>query len=154
MQAKGTITAEAAAREAGPVILHASCAALDGRAVLVLGPSGAGKSSLVLEMLSRGAGLVADDRVVLARDGAALIARPAPALQGLIEARGVGILKAAYAGPSPVTLVVDLGKDELERLPPQRSTILLGVSLPLLHNTGTAAFAAAILQCLREGRSA
>ncbi|WP_233544969.1 HPr kinase/phosphorylase [Pseudooceanicola sediminis] len=150
----GTITPQDAAGAQGPVIVHASCAAVAGRGVLVLGPSGAGKSSLVLEMLSRGAGLVADDRVILSRETDALIAASPPPLEGLIEARGIGILKARYGGPTKVSMVVDLGKDELERLPPQRSTILLGVSLPLLHNTGTAAFAAAILQYLREGRSA
>lgn len=135
-------------------VVHASCAAVAGRAVLILGPSGSGKSTLALELLSRGAALVADDRTVLLRDGSGLVASVPETIAGMIEARGVGLLNAGYAGPTQVCLVVDMGKDETERLPPRRSTILLGVSLPLLHNTGTAAFAAAILQYLREGRRA
>ncbi|WP_119837818.1 HPr kinase/phosphorylase [Pseudooceanicola algae] len=134
--------------------MHASCVALEGRAVLILGPSGSGKSSLALELLARGAGLVADDRVCLTRVGEQVIADAPETIAGQIEARGVGILKAAPVGPSPVVFCVDLGKVENNRLPPQRSTILLGVSLSLLHNTGTTAFAAAILQYLREGRYA
>ncbi|WP_342351761.1 HPr kinase/phosphatase C-terminal domain-containing protein [Pseudooceanicola antarcticus] len=134
--------------------MHASCVALQGRAVLILGASGSGKSSLALELMSRGAALVADDRVILTREGSRLIARAPETLSGMIEARGVGLLGAAPAGPQPVQLVVDLDQTEENRLPPHRSTNLLGLSLTLLHNTDTAAFAAAILQYLREGRRA
>lgn len=147
----------AGARQAegqGPEVIHASCVAQGGRAVLIRGASGAGKSSLALELMARGAELVADDRVILTREGGALIARAPETLAGMIEARGVGILNARPAGSAPVALVVDLDHLETDRLPPQRSTNLLGVSLTLLHNTDTAAFAAAILQYLREGRRA
>ena len=135
-------------------ILHASCVALDGRAVLILGGSGSGKSSLALELMARGAELVSDDRVRLFRQDAGLVAAAPEAIAGKIEARGVGILNARCAGETRVTLCVDLEKTEKNRLPPQRSAFLLGVSLPVLHNTGTAAFPAAILQYLREGRFA
>lgn len=134
--------------------IHAGCVALEGRGLLILGPSGAGKSALALELMARGAALVSDDRTELRREGAALIADAPEALKGMIEARGMGILRARPAGPVPLVLVADLGETETDRLPPRRSKILLGVSLPLLHNTGTAAFPAAILQYLREGRIA
>ena len=42
------------------VLLHASCVAVAGRAVLITGPSGSGKSSLALTLLAHGAALVAD----------------------------------------------------------------------------------------------
>ena len=35
--------------------VHGSCAALDGRAILILGPSGSGKSALALALMSLGA---------------------------------------------------------------------------------------------------
>ncbi|MFQ5437976.1 MAG: HPr kinase/phosphorylase, partial [Paracoccaceae bacterium] len=47
------------------MIVHAGAVAFDRRAVLILGPSGSGKSSLALELMSRGASLVSDDRTIL-----------------------------------------------------------------------------------------
>ncbi|MBT9384714.1 HPr kinase/phosphatase C-terminal domain-containing protein [Pseudooceanicola sp. CBS1P-1] len=133
--------------------IHATCVSLEGRGLLIRGPSGSGKSSLALELMARGAGLVSDDRVILERRGAAVIASAPETIRGMIEARGVGLLNARPADPAPLVLVVDLATPESDRLPPHRSTILLGVSLTLLHNTGTSAFPAAILQYLREGRA-
>ncbi|MDQ2092235.1 HPr kinase/phosphorylase [Marimonas arenosa] len=135
-------------------ILHASCVAIDGRAVLILGRSGRGKSALALELMALGAALVADDRVELRRVGEAVIASAPEPIAGSIEARFVGILNAEAAGPAPVALVVDLDADETQRLPPQRSKNLLGLALPLLHNSETRHFPAAILQYLKAGRSA
>ena len=134
-------------------ILHASCVCHSGRGLLILGRSGSGKSALALELISRGAQLVADDRVIVTRQRDALIASCPPAISGRIEARFMGLLNAAPAGPARVALVADLDHQETERLPPHRSTKLLGLSLPLVHNTGTQHFPAAILQYLLAGRS-
>ena len=92
--------------------MHGSCAARDGQAVLLLGPPGAGKSDLVLRLLGRGFELVADDQVDIA-DGQAT----APAtLAGLLEVRGLGILRLPHVPTARLALVVDLGK-RAERLP-------------------------------------
>jgi len=48
---------------------------------------------------------------------------------------------------------VDLGTPETDRLPPRRSTNVLGLPIPLLHNIDKPHFPAAILQYLRQGRS-
>jgi HPr kinase/phosphorylase len=139
-----------------PLILHASCVAFGGHAVLILGASGRGKSGLALQLMGFGAELVADDRTCLWRqDGAGgpqVMADAPETLRGLIEARGVGILKAAAAGPVPVNLVVDLDQIETSRLPPLRRFALLDVDMPLVHMVDTPAFPAAILQYLRQGR--
>ena len=132
--------------------VHASCVAVAGRGVLITGPSGSGKSALALELMSRGAGLVADDRTILTREGDDLIASCPPALSGLIEARFVGLLAADPHPPVPVALEVALGTRETERLPPRRSVTRLGFAVPLLHDAGTGHFAAAILQYLLMGR--
>ena len=134
--------------------MHGSCVALEDRAVLILGASGQGKSALALELMALGAGLVADDRVILTREGEKVQASAPEPIAGRVEARFVGILNAAVAGPANLALVVDLDTDESERLPPRRSKNLLGVSLPLLHNSETRHFPAAILQYLKAGRSA
>lgn len=88
--------------------------------LLILGASGAGKSGLALEMMARGAVLVADDRTVLRREAGGLVADAPDSLRGLIEARGVGILRARAHGPVTLALAVDLARAEPERLPPDR----------------------------------
>lgn len=85
--------------------IHASCAARQGHGVLLLGPPGSGKSDLVLRLLDHGFVLVADDRVEV-EDG---VARPARDLAGLLEVRGLGILRLPHAARAAVALAVRLG---------------------------------------------
>jgi HPr kinase/phosphorylase len=86
--------------------IHASCAARDGAGVLLLGPPGAGKSDMVVRLLERGFVLVADDRVEI-DDG---FARPAAGLAGLLEVRGLGILRLPHDAPARLHLAVRLGR--------------------------------------------
>ena len=114
--------------------LHATCVALHGQGVLLRGRSGAGKSDLALRLIDRGAVLVADDQVLIERRGAALAARAPDRLHGLIEVRGIGILRIAARAGAPVALVVELTPRRLiERLPPPVSCRLLGVARPLIR---------------------
>jgi HPr kinase/phosphorylase len=136
----------------GPVTLHATAIAWDDRGLLILGPSGAGKSALALALMAHGAALIADDRTSVHRQDDRLIAGCPPALSGLIEARGLGLLRAAPAPPTPLALAIDLGKPESDRLPAYRSLALLGLTLPLLHKPANDHFPAAILQYLKAGR--
>jgi HPr kinase/phosphorylase len=116
--------------------MHASCAARDGAGVLLLGPPGAGKSDLLLQLLDHGLSLVADDRVEV-EDG---FARPAASLAGLIEVRGLGIVRLPYVAPVRLALAIALGPAP-ERLPhPARHPAL---DLPLLTLDPTGASAAA-----------
>ncbi|WP_095587374.1 HPr kinase/phosphorylase [Actibacterium ureilyticum] len=146
------------AGESGPVdaprILHASCVALHGQGVLITGKSGSGKSTLALELMARGAMLVADDRTCLTASADGLIATCPPALAGRIEARGIGILAADCAPAARVRLVVDLDVTETDRLPPRHQTRLAGIALPLLRRVNGPHFPAAILQYLKGGRCA
>ena len=125
---------------AGPLTVHASCVLLGEAGVLVRGPAGAGKSSLCLALLDRAglegrhARLVGDDRIRLTRRHGRLVARPHPALAGLIEIRGHGIRRlAAHAEAAVLRLVVDLVEDA-ERMPavPAATERLLGIALPRL----------------------
>ena len=76
-------------------ILHATCVAVDGRGLLILGPSGSGKSGLALRLIALGATLVSDDRTrITAHEGLLTATCPSPAILGLIEARGLGLLRA------------------------------------------------------------
>ena len=105
------------------VRVHGTCVARSGAGVLLLGPAGAGKSDLALRLLSRGFDLVADDQVVI-EDG---VACPPPPLAGLLEVRGVGIVRLAYVAAARLALGVELGPPE--RLPDPRQHRELGLPL-------------------------
>jgi HPr kinase/phosphorylase len=114
--------------------LHASCVELAGTGVVLLGPSGSGKSDLALRLIDCGARLVADDQLAVAREGACLFGRPAPRLAGLLEVRGLGIVRLRHGARSRLGLVVDLDPGRAaERLPEPACHRLLGIALPCLH---------------------
>jgi HPr kinase/phosphorylase len=121
--------------------VHASAVLVGARAVLIRGPSGSGKSRLALDLIDAArtgslffARLVADDRVHLDNADGRLLVRPAEALAGLIEVRGVGLLRMAYEASAVVGLVVDLATTAAARLPDQESlmTEIGGIELPRL----------------------
>ncbi|OAN78435.1 serine kinase [Sulfitobacter sp. EhC04] len=130
-------------------ILHASTVRIAERGVLIIGPSGAGKSALALQLIALGATLVADDRTRVSRHGDDVIADVPESIAGLIEARGLGILRVPHVGPTPLALVVDLSQAEQDRLPPPRSHRVLGLDIPCLHRVDGPHFASAILLYLR-----
>jgi HPr kinase/phosphorylase len=135
--------------------LHASCVAVDGRGLLILGPSGAGKSFLALRLISLGAALVSDDQTRLTRVGERLDAScPNPDLIGMIEARGVGLMRAPAVPVVEVALVVDLGETETERLPPRRTVTIAGIPLSLVLHVQNDHFPDALMLYLRHGREA
>lgn len=130
---------------------HASCVALSGRAVLIRGAAGRGKSGLALQLIAHGAGLVADDRTRLWRDGAAVMADAPDTIRGRIEARGMGVLRVPAIGPQSLALIVDLDREAETRLPPPMHDTILGVTLPLVCKSDYAHFPAAILIYLGTG---
>ena len=123
--------------------IHASAVLAGTHAILIRGPSGAGKSRLALELIQAPAvhcggallftRLVADDRVDVAAAHGRLLARPSPALAGLLEVRGMGIIRLPYELVAVVSLVVDLD-DDAERMPDAaaRRTCVEGIWLPRL----------------------
>lgn len=133
----------------GRVFCRGSAVCLAGQGVLVLGPSGSGKSRLALELMALGAALVADDGIWLTGDN--VLQRPQGA-PGLIEARGVGLLKARPLDTAPLTLIVDLSRTEPDRLPPRREAAAPGGPVPLILGKDHPFLAAAISHYLTHGR--
>ena len=121
--------------------IHGTCVARDGRGVLLLGASGVGKSDLALRLIERGFVLVADDRVELE----AAMASPAPGLAGLLEVRGLGIVRMTHRAPVPVVLAVTLGPAMPERLPVPARDPLSGAPLLALDPGQASAPAKVIL---------
>ena len=123
--------------------VHASTVAIDGRAVLITGPSGSGKSDLALRLIDRGFILVGDDQTIVRRDGERLVASAPARIAGKLEVRGIGIIEMETASDLPVALLVEL-TSEIERLPEDnRTSAILGVSLPLVSIDAQAASAPA-----------
>ena len=116
-----------------PLLIHATAVAIDGYAVLLRGPSGVGKSDLGLRLIDAGACLVADDQSELIRRGDALVVRAPVAIAGLLEVRGIGIVRLDAPAEAPVALIADLAASaEIERLPSSRNETILGVAVPLI----------------------
>jgi len=119
--------------------IHATAVLVGPRAVLIQGASGSGKSRLALALMNAAqskalqfARLVADDRVHVEAHHGRLLVRPAAALAGLLEVRGLGIRRVAYESTAVVGFVVDLGAADAERLPVARTATVLGITLPRL----------------------
>jgi HPr kinase/phosphorylase len=119
-----------AAPEAAHAWLHATCVQLDGVGVVLLGASGVGKSDLALRLIDAGALLVADDQVQVEASPTGLLGRPAETLAGLLEVRGLGILRLPYCRVSPLGLVVELdAASPVPRLPEPSTYPILGTEL-------------------------
>ena len=116
-----------------------------GFGTLITGDSQIGKSELALELISRGAGLVADDAVELYQVGPETIQGRCPALlRDFLEVRGIGVLniraifgETAVRPRKTLRLIVHLERptDEyfraLDRLQTKSSaTTILGVEIP------------------------
>ncbi len=111
--------------------VHGSCVCIDESGLLLRGPSASGKSDLALRLIDRGARLVADDRVDLARAGDIVFASAPQVLQGLLEVRTVGILKYDFLQRVRLSAVIDLHQDgTLDRLPAAQWLLIAGVQVP------------------------
>lgn len=111
--------------------LHATAVAIGGRGVLLTGRPGAGKSDLALRLIDRGGVLVSDDRVIATAEGGRLWLSPPLTIAGLIEVRGIGLVRMPFLDHVPACLLIDLGM-EPERLPDPVTRDVNGVALPLL----------------------
>lgn len=110
--------------------IHATCVVIKGKGVLLRGKPGSGKSDLALRLIDEGAGLVADDYTELSIEDGHLCARVPEAIQGLLEVRGVGIIRIGCIPRVPVVAIFDLVPlAEIERLPEPQKESLVGVDI-------------------------
>ena len=121
------------------MILHAGLIAVQvagaWRGALVQGPSGVGKSDLALRALEWGFRLVADDRVLVFVSQGRLFGRAPDTLRGLIEVRGLGVIRQSALDYAPIALSVRCKPTpaEVQRLPEVRLESLLGLDLPVFE---------------------
>jgi HPr kinase/phosphorylase len=120
-------------------LVHGTCVALGAVGALLRGPPGSGKSDLALRFIflspasfcGRPA-LVADDQVLLERQGDRILARCPPPLAGKLEVRGIGIVSVDAIVPEAcLKLLIDLDNfEEVPRLPGARpKEAMLGLPL-------------------------
>jgi hypothetical protein len=118
--------------------VHASAFALDDAAILISGPSKAGKSTLAEALIAHAQRLghhaewIGDDRVGLFDEAGTLLVRPHPAIAGLIERRGTGIIAVPFQPQAAARLEIALTGPIGEAPSLSRIERLPGLSLPLL----------------------
>jgi len=127
--------------------VHATCVAISGNGVLLRGPSGAGKSDLALRLIDTGAQLVSDDYVRLELQDSLPMARPPAAIEGMLEVRGLGLVRVPFVPLARVVLVVDLvDPADIPRLPEPESIdfeAFAGIRIRRIHVAPFEASAAA-----------
>lgn len=150
-------------------LVHGTCVVVGDCGVLILGPSGSGKSDLALRLIDQpgnGTGavaltarLVADDQVAITRRDNRLFAAAPPRLAGLLEVRGLGIVRVDHARQAEVGLAVRLADaDSIERLPEKNAQlVLLDIAVPEIAVDAAAASAparirAAVIEIVQKGR--
>jgi serine kinase of HPr protein (carbohydrate metabolism regulator) len=135
--------------------IHASAVLYGHRGLLIRGPSGSGKSRLALSLLQGAtfARLVGDDRIHLEAVHGRLLMRPAPALQGLLEIRGLGIRRLPFEPVAVAHLVVDLAAGDAQRLlePEAMHTVIEAVPLARLPVAPGADALTALIAFLQYG---
>lgn len=100
-------------------------------AVFLRGGSGTGKSDLAFRLIEAGAQLLSDDQVALEKRQEKLFADSVDSIRGLIEVRGLGLLRYPAAAQMRVRLVVDLvERADVPRLPEWETVDILGVNVP------------------------
>jgi HPr kinase/phosphorylase len=141
----------------GPPTIHASAVLVGSAGILIRGEPASGKSALALALIEDPRGdavLIADDRVAISARADAVIAAPPASLAGLIEVRGIGIVRRPFRTDVPIRLVVDLlPPGACPRIPDERDRVakLCGRLLPRLTvPIGAADAALRVRVALRE----
>ncbi|MDE2165022.1 MAG: HPr kinase/phosphatase C-terminal domain-containing protein [Alphaproteobacteria bacterium] len=112
-------------------LVHGTAVRWGQAGLLLRGPSGSGKSDLALRLIESGARLIADDQVALACEHGEIWLQAPPAIAGMIEVRGLGILRLPRAPRTPLHLVCDLvRREQVERLPERGRCEYFGIAVP------------------------
>lgn len=114
-----------------PLTVHGSAVLFEDKGLLCIGDSGSGKSDLCLRLIDAGGRLIADDAVILKPDmKGGVRMSPVPAIAGLIEVRGFGLVKLPFIGEGPLDFILRTGKTA-PRLPKTEKVTLCGLDFPV-----------------------
>jgi serine kinase of HPr protein (carbohydrate metabolism regulator) len=113
---------------------YGTAVAYYGCGVLIRGPSGSGKSDLALRLIDDGGILIADDQVLIKFVGKELHLSAPNSISGLIEVRGVGVLKIKHVSGVPLSLIVDINtKEQLQRLPAIKKEVINDIHISVIR---------------------
>lgn len=114
--------------------IHATCINLNSKGILILGASGSGKSDLALRLITMfSAKLVSDDRTDVQNVFGRLEASAPKTLEGLLEVRGVGIIKTEYIKKTNIDVAIELTTEKPERMPDAKKYEIEGIKIPLFY---------------------
>ena len=114
--------------------IHATCVSIAKKGVLFLGDSGTGKSDMALRLIENGkAVLIADDRVNLIKKQGKIKASCPDNIAGLLEVRGIGLVKYPHNKQTTVKLVVNLTQNPIDRLPERNFYVFEGIKIPKIY---------------------
>ncbi|MGG6894617.1 HPr kinase/phosphorylase [Rhizobium sp. BR 315] len=134
--------------------IHATAIIIGKTGLLFLGPSGSGKSTLAFSCLAAAkplglaAMLVADDRVLIAKQDGSVTAECPPTIAGLMEIRYTGIVRMPYISKAEMHFAIrPVDPATAERLPPEDEQIDVtgSIRLPLIRLSATSANPLAII---------
>jgi hypothetical protein len=137
-----------------PVNVHATAIIVNRTGLLLAGPSGWGKSMLAFACLTEAkrmglpASLVADDQVLLSKDGGNIVATCPASIAGLMELRGTGIVSCESVASAIMHFaILPASVSGPNRLPPdsERTELAPGLFLPALRVLASAPVPLAIL---------
>ncbi len=126
--------------------IHATAIVVGRRGLLFTGPSGIGKSMMAFNCLTiaRRCGadcaLIADDQVFVSGDDGRVVAACPPAIAGLLELRGSGIVRLDNVASAAIDLAIRVvSPANADRLPPEGESFRLpdGCALPMVRITNT-----------------
>ncbi|MAH78739.1 MAG: aldolase [Rickettsiales bacterium] len=113
--------------------LHASSISLEDNGVLIIGPSGSGKSDLALRMIDSGATLISDDITTCRKINGSISLFSSEKIFGLIEVRGIGIIKVPYVENIKLKMIVKLTNQMIDRMPQEKKKKVMGISFPIIE---------------------
>ena len=113
--------------------VHGSAVALEDNGVLIVGCSGSGKSDLALRLIDSGGTLISDDQTLCLKKQNDIFLFSIEEIYGLLEIRGMGIIKVPYIENVKMRIVVSMVKKKTERLFLKNKKKLLGLDYPLLE---------------------
>ena len=112
--------------------IHGTSIALGENGLLITGESGSGKSDLALRLIDSGATLISDDQTICMKKETSIYLFSMEKIYGLIEIRGIGLMKVPYIENIKLSMIIHLVDKEIDRLPKIRKKKLLGLNIPLI----------------------